>query len=122
MPTDFRLSYTNGIEYIDLFPQTSIEGIIDSNNIYNITTLNVTVPSLNTPNITKIISINTTPSMINSPFQVILNSTTEQDELDFLTINQIQVINNQLVITRLYNMPVNSINITLLFFEKKENT
>ena len=33
MPTNFRLSYTNGIEFVDLFPSTNVAAIIDADDI-----------------------------------------------------------------------------------------
>ena len=121
MPTNFRLAYTNGIEFIDLFPSTSIAGIVDSDNVFEITTLEVTIPAPSTSTTTQIVTISTTAAMVDAPFQVILNSTGTQAESDFATINQLQVTENQLLVTRLYSMPVDSIDVTLIFFEQRGN-
>lgn len=119
MPTNFRLAYTNGIEYIDLFPATSVAGIADGDNVFEIVTLEVTIPAPAASTIAQTITIATSSSMINAPFQVILNSTGTQAESDYATIDQMQVLQNQLVVTRLYEMPVDSIDVTLIFFEQR---
>lgn len=121
MSTNFRLAYTNGIEYIDLFPSTSIAGIVDSDNVFEITTLEVTIPAPSTSITTQTVTISTTTAMVDAPFQVILNSTGTQAESDFATINQLQVTENQLLVTRLYSMPVDSIDVILIFFERRGN-
>lgn len=119
MPTNFRLAYTNGIEYIDLFPSTSVHGITDANNVFEIVTLDVTIPAPTSQTLTQSIAITTTQEMEDTNFNVILLSTGTQAESDYTTISQMQVNTNELVVTRLYNMPVDSIDVRLVFFEQR---
>ena len=117
MATNFRLAYTNGIEYIDLFPKTSVTAIVDAQNIYDIVQVDVNIPSPTSPALTQTVALSTTPAMVAAPFRVYLSSTGTQAESDYATINQVEVQDSQLVITRLGDMPVGAINVTLVFFE-----
>lgn len=117
MATNFRLAYTNGIEYIDLFPKTSVTAIVDAQNIYDIVQVDVNIPSPTSPALTQTVALSTTPAMVAAPFRVYLSSTGTQAESDYATINQIELQDNQLVITRLGDMPVGNIDVTLVFFE-----
>ena len=119
MPTNFRLAYTDGIEYIDLFPSTSIRGIIDANNVFEIVSLDVTIPAPTSQALTQSIAIATTQEMENTNFNAILLSTGVQAESDYATISQMQVNTNELVVTRLYDMPIDSIDVRLIFFEQR---
>ena len=117
MATNFRLAYTNGIEYIDLFPKTSVTAIVDVQNIYDIVQVDVNIPAPTSSTLTQTVALSTTPAMVAAPFRVYLSSTGTQAESDYATINQIEVRDNQLVITRLGDMPVGAIDVTLVFFE-----
>ena len=117
MATNFRLAYTNGIEYIDLFPKTSVTAIADAQNIYDIVQVDVNIPAPTSPALTQTVALSTTPAMVAAPFRVYLSSTGTQAESDYATINQVEVQDNQLVITRLGDMPVGAIDVTLVFFE-----
>lgn len=117
MATNFRLAYTNGIEYIDLFPKTSITAIVDAQNIYDIVQVDVNIPAPTSPALTQTVALPTTPAMVAAPFRVYLSSTGTQAESDYATINQVEVQDSQLVITRLGDMPVGAIDVTLVFFE-----
>lgn len=117
MATNFRLAYTNGIEYIDLFPKTSVTAIVDAQNMYDIVQVNVNIPAPASPTLTQTVALSTTPAMVAAPFRVYLSSTGTQAESDYATINQVEVQDNQLVITRLGDMPVGAIDVTLVFFE-----
>lgn len=117
MATNFRLAYTNGIEYIDLFPKTSVTAIVDVQNIYDIVQVDVNIPAPTSPTLTQTVALSTTPAMVAAPFRVYLSSTGTQAESDYATINQIEVRDNQLVITRLGDMPVGAIDVTLVFYE-----
>lgn len=120
MPTNFRLAYnSDGLNYVDLFPKTSTDAIIGADNIYEITQLQVDIPAPTSSTTTQTISITTTPQMVAAPFRMYLVSTGEQAESDYSTITQAQVQTNQLVITRLYNMPTDDITVGLVFFEKR---
>ena len=48
--------------------------------------------------------------------EMVLVGDTEQEQKDYSTITQFQVFNNQLVITRLNQMPTDSIEVKLLFY------
>lgn len=117
MATNFRLAYTNGIEYIDLFPKTSVTAIVDAQNIYDIVQVDVNIPAPTSPALTQTVALSTTPAMVAAPFRVYLSSTGTQAESDYATINQVEVQDNQLVITRLGDMPVGAIDVMLVFFE-----
>lgn len=119
MSTNFRLAYTNGIEYIDLFPSTSIHGITDANNVFEIVSLDVTIPAPTSQTLTQSIAITATQEMEDTNFNVILLSTGKQAESDYGTISQMQVNTNELIVTRLYGMPTNSIDVRLIFFEQR---
>lgn len=120
MPTNFRLAYnSDGLNYVDLFPKTSTDAIIGADNIYEITQLQVDIPAPSTSTLTQSVAISTTPQMVAAPFRMYLVSTGEQAESDYSTITQAQVQTNQLVITRLYNMPTDDITVGLVFFEKR---
>lgn len=116
MATNFRLAYTNGIEYIDLFPKTSATAIADAQNIYNIKEVDVTIPVPTSPTLTQMIALSTTPAMVVAPFRVVFHPWNEEDQ-SYATINQIEVRDNQLVVTRLGDMPTVDIPVTLIFFE-----
>lgn len=117
MATNFRLAYTNGIEYIDLFPKTSVTAIVDVQNIYDIVQVDVNIPAPTSSTLTQMVALSTTPAMVAAPFRVYLSSTGTQAESDYATINQIEVQDNQLVITRLGDMSVGAIDVMLVFFE-----
>ena len=117
MATNFRLAYTNGIEYIDLFPKTSVTAIADAQNIYDIVQVDVNISAPTSSTLTQTVALSTTPAMVAAPFRVYLSSTGTQAESDYATINQVEVQDNQLVITRLGDMPVGAIDVTLVFFE-----
>lgn len=117
MATNFRLAYTNGIEYIDLFPKTSVTAIADAQNTYDIVQVDVNIPAPTSSTLTQTVALSTTPAMVEAPFRVYLSSTGTQAESDYATINQVEVQDNQLVITRLGDMPVGAIDVTLVFYE-----
>ena len=117
MPVNFRLAYNNSLNIVDLFPATNINAINDNDNIMKYSTIDVTIPSVTTQQTTQTISIETTAQQVSAPVYMILNSTGEQAEMDYATINQYQVITNQLIVTRLYSWPQNNIDVTLVFKE-----
>ena len=120
MPTNFRLAYnSDGLNYVDLFPKTSMDAIIGADNTYEVTELQVTIPVPDTSILNQTITISTTPKMVSSLFRMYLVSTGNQAQNDYNTITQAQVQTNQLIITRAYDMPINSIIVMLVFFEKR---
>ena len=117
MPLDFRLSYKEGINYTDLFPQVSIDSIEDGQHVYQNVVLPVTIPA--SQDVTQTITITTDAKMPVSRFDVFLVSTGEQAEIDYSTITQMEVQTNQLIVTRLEDKPTGSIDVILLFYEQR---
>lgn len=120
MPTNFRLAYnSDGFNYTDLFPKTSIGAIVDADNIYEIVRIQVDIPAPGDSTLVQIISAPISEKMAKSPLRVYLLSTGRQAELDYGTINQLEARENELLVTRLYNMPVDTITVELVFFEQR---
>lgn len=117
MAVNFRLAYNDGLEIVDLFPKSNFSAIENAGNIMKYSTIDVTIPAPSSQQLTQTISITTTSKQVNAPVYMVLNSTGEQAEEDYTTINQYRVTTNQLIITRLYKQPKNSINVTLIFEE-----
>ena len=117
MPTNFRLSYNTGSEYIDMFFKSKTDALVDIENVYQIVTVDVTIPAT-TSNVQDV-TLATDDKMANSAVRMILKSTGKQAEYDYSTITQFQVNTGKLTITRLYTMPKEAIEVTLIFFEKK---
>ena len=118
MAINFRLAYNQGIDYVDLFPRSSMEAVIDSDNILQYTTINVNIPVPTGTPTTQTITIATTQAQVDSPVAMQLITTGEQAEQDYSTITQFEVQNNALVITRLYNWPQQAIDVELVFQQK----
>ena len=116
MPIDFRLSFKDGAGYTDLALRTSMGAIIDADNVYKKVFLTVNIPASN--DTTQTISIVTDEKMPDSDVEMYLNTTGEQAQTDYNTISQFQVLENQLVITRLGDKPTGTIEVTLIFYEK----
>ena len=116
MAINFRLEYTNGIEFIDLFPLSNIGVILNGSNINQTQVTLVTIPAPGgvAPS-TQNVAITTNDFMLTCPFEVVLLSTGAQAEYDYGTISQMQVTANTLTITRLYTMPVAAIQVALVF-------
>lgn len=112
------MAYNEGVEFIDLFPQTNINGIQDIGNILSYSTINVTIPAPSSNVTTQAITISTTASQVSAPVYMFLTSTGGTSLEDYLTIDQFQVQTNSLIITRLYAWPTNSINVVLIFKEE----
>lgn len=116
MALNFRLAYNAGAEFIDLFPQTGIQGITDVGNVLSYSTINVTIPAVSSGT-TQTISIATTAAQASAPVYMVLTSTGTQAEQDYATIAQYEVQSNSLILTRLYSWPQDSIEVTLIFME-----
>ena len=114
---DFRLSFNSGNGFIDLFPVTNLQAIQNNNYFLYYSTLDVTIPAPTNQDVSQIININITESQASAPFDVFLKSEGNQALSDYNTISQIQITSNQLIITRLYNWPQNSIDIRIVFKE-----
>lgn len=117
MAVNFRLAYNSGLDIVDLFPASNMVAIDGNDNVMQYSTIDVTIPAPTSQDITQTISITTTDKQVSSPVYMILTSTGTQAKADYATINQYQVTTNQLIITRLYNFPQDSINVTLIFEE-----
>lgn len=111
MAVNFRLAYTNGIQYTDLFPKTTVDAITATNVFY---TTQLVVPP--TTEMAQTIPLETTNEMLESMFRVYLVSTGTQAEQDYSTITQVQLIGGGLTIIRLYDKPQDSITIQLVFY------
>ena len=89
MSINFRLAYNQGVNYIDLFPKTNMEAIINNENGLSYSLINnITIPAVSQGTNTQTISINATASQNDSPFYVFLSSSGQQAQLDYQTINQ----------------------------------
>lgn len=117
MAVSFRLSYNSGLGFVDLFPGSGMSAVQGIDNIMSYSTIDVTIPAPDAQDVTQTIAITTTDAQVNAPVYMVLNSTGNQSEKDYATINQFQIQTNSLVITRLYSWPKDSINVTLIFKE-----
>ena len=117
MAINFRLNYNNGVEYADLFFKTSLENIIEIGNCLHYSTLQLEIPSVAANTITQTIPITISSSQENCAVAMFLLDDTTQAQSDYATISQFEIQNNQLIITRLYNWPTDSVNVLLLFKE-----
>lgn len=106
----FRLSQKNNDEYLDLFPRTSVSAIANDSNLRGKYVIEVEVPK--TANTTQTITIQTTPQIVDAPFEVHYVS---GDKVAFNTISQAQVRPNALVLTRIHNKPEGAVTIALVF-------
>lgn len=117
MAVNFRLAYNSGLNIVDLFPSSNMKAVDNTDDIMQYSFINVTIPPPSNQANTQSISISTTSKQVSAPVYMFLNSSGEQAMLDYLTISQFQVTNNQLILTRLYSWPEENINVTLLFEE-----
>lgn len=117
MAINFRLTYNEGLSFVDLFPQSSVQAITDATNLLQYSTINVTIPVPTTADISQTVAITTTDAQVNAPVEMYLTSTGSQAQSDYNTITQFSVTSNQLNITRLYTQPSGSINVRLVFKE-----
>lgn len=116
MAVNFRLAYNSGTEFVDLFPRTNMDGVI-GDNMMSYSTISVTIPAPSPAATTQTVAITTTDSQEASPVSMMLTSTGSQAQADYATITQFEVLENQLVLTRLYSQPTGSINVVLIFEE-----
>ena len=115
---EFRLAYNDGFQYVDLFPKTNIDSIEGKNKLLKYTTVTVDIPV--TSDTTQSIPVTLTPTQLIAPFYMELLTDTPQGSADYSTIDQIEVKDNMLVITRLSNMPTGQIQVKLTFKENEE--
>ena len=115
MSQNFRLSYHEGFDYIDLFPKTNIESIDGNDDVLKYSEVLVTVPA--TTEVEQTIPVTLTPTQQSAPFYVELTEVTKDTQDDYNTIDQAKVVDNSLVLTRLKNFPKGEIKIKLRFKE-----
>ena len=122
MAVNFRFEVKEDTgEYTDLFFRSSTDAILDGQDLYYRVGLDVTIPAPDTETFVQTVPITTDAKMPDSQFYVFLTSTGEQAEKDYATINQIECQANQLLVTRLGNMPEGDINVHLVFYERRGN-
>lgn len=107
----FRLSKKDTDDYLDLFPRTSANAIVNDSNIRGKYILEIDIPA--TTDTVQTINVQTTSQIVDAPFEVHFVS---GDKNDYNTISQIQVKENLVEIIRLHNMPQGAIKIVLVFY------
>ena len=118
MAIDFKLEYNNNSTRTELYPATSLKAVNWIDNIYQITTMRVNIP---TPtSMTQNIAISTTPELVDAYVEMYLVSTGSSASWNYGTINQFQVTTNQLTLTRLNVMPQEQITVMLVFYVPQE--
>lgn len=116
MDVNFRLSYLSNNGFVDLFPKTNTLGIIDAEQSLIFASTSVQIPAYSGQ--TQTIPLSISQDVEGSWVEMVLIGDTDQEKKDYSTITQFQVENNQLIITRLNQMPTNSIEVNLLFYIK----
>lgn len=119
MAVNFRLAYNDSTKIVDLFPRIGIAAVENNSDLLHysvIDNITIPVPSIG-EELTQTITITTTTKQISAPVAMFLVSTGTQAEADYATISQYSVEQNQLIITRLYNLPTNTITVQLVFLE-----
>lgn len=117
MALNFRLQANAGNDNDTLFPRTGVSGVIGATHSYEIVIVDVTIPA--TQEDVQTIAISADTKMANSTVRMYLKSTDGTSSKDYSTITQFEVKENQLVIDRLYSKPQNSIEVQLVFFERR---
>lgn len=112
MALDFRLAYRSPTEYVDLFPKVNITDIDGMENTYVKNIINVEIPAVST--LTQNINITASAELANKNIDMYLVSGSQED---YSTITQYQVNENELILTRLYTYPNDTINVALIFYD-----
>lgn len=115
--TDFRLSYLNGSDFVDLFPKTSMESLIDGDNILSFIVIPVTIP-VTIENIQTIPLVTSETNLEDFWVDMYLMGNTEADKIAYATITQYEIKQNELIITRLNKSPVSEIQVQLIFYKQ----
>lgn len=118
MAINFKLEYNNNSTRTELYPATSLEAVNWIDNIYQITTMQVNIPT--TTSMTQNIAISTTPELVDAYVEMYLVSKGSSANWNYGTINQFQVKTNQLTLTRLNVMPQEQITVMLVFYVPQE--
>ena len=108
---EFRLSAKQNNVYLDLFPRTSVNAVIDDEHIRGTQVLEVDIPT--TTETIQTIAIQTNNRIIDAPFEVHYVS---GDKNSYNTISQIAVSENTLTVYRIHNKPEASVKIALVFY------
>lgn len=108
---EFRLSAKQNNVYLDLFPRTSVNAVIDDEHIRGTQVLEVDIPT--TTETIQTIAIQTNNRIIDAPFEVHYVS---GDKNSYNTISQIVVSENTLTVYRIHNKPEASVKIALVFY------
>ena len=108
---EFRLSAKQNNTYLDLFPRTSVNAIVNDEHIRGTQVLEVDVPAT-TETIQKI-TIQTNNYIVNATFEV---HYVGGDKNSYNTISQIEVSENTVTIYRIHNKPEASVKIALVFY------
>ena len=113
MAENFVFEVREQIGYTELLPSTTVDNLVDT---YTKVTFNVMIPA--TDENTQIISVpNITSEMAQMPFEIYLLSGAEED---YGTLTQVEIQEEQLIIKRLYKIPLNEISVVLLIYLRKE--
>lgn len=108
---EFRLSAKQNNTYLDLFPRTSVNAVVNDEHIRGTQVLEVDVPA--TTETIQTIAIQTNNRIVDAPFEVHYIS---GDKNSYNTISQIEVSENTLTIYRIHNKPEASVKIALVFY------
>lgn len=108
---EFRLSAKQNNTYLDLFPRTSVNAVVNDEHIRGTQVLEVDVPV--TTETIQTIAIQTNNRIVDAPFEVHYVS---GDKNSYNTISQIEVSENMLTIYRIHNKPEASVKIALVFY------
>lgn len=108
---EFRLSAKQNNTYLDLFPRTSVNAVVNDEHIRGTQVLEVDVPV--TTETIQTIAIQTNNRIVDAPFEVHYVS---GDKNSYNTISQIEVSKNTLTIYRIHNKPEASVKIALVFY------
>lgn len=106
-------------EYAELNYATNVSSVLGTENVYQIVTQNLNIPVPSGNNITQTLSFLTDSKMPESKVEMYLATAGNEAQLAYNTITQFEVRTNQVIITRLGEMPQTAINVTLVFYEKR---
>ena len=108
---EFRLSAKQNNVYLDLFPRTSVNAVVNDEHIRGTQVLEVDIPT--TTETIQTIAIQTNNRIVDAPFEVHYVS---GDKNSYNTISQIEVSENTLTIYRIHNKPKANVKIALAFY------
>ena len=91
--------YNNGFDYIALFPQTTVKSI-RNNGIIKQGVIYITIPPSNET--TQLVPVDIDSIYLNAPFYVEPIFNTDTDYISYQSISQIEVIQGNIKVTRIY--------------------